>query len=268
MNQAQIGRFIAACRKEQKLTQAQLAEKLNITDRAVSKWENGKSMPDSSIMLELCQILGITVNELLRGEKITMEHLEAATNETLITLKKKDENHLSFNRIISVIFSAALLIAVVTCMVCDVALHGTYTWSLIVLDCTILAWCTIVPLTFAGKRGIPVSLAALTVLILPYLYILGRLIDTPAVFSVGAPISAVSAVYLWLVFALFRRLHGRWLAASGVTCLLAIPFMLGVNIMLSHMIGEPLIDAWDVLSAFLLLVIAGACFGCARGKGK
>lgn len=60
----------------EKLTQMQLAEKLGITDRAVSKWETGKSMPDSSIMLELCEILGITVNELLSGEVITMENYE------------------------------------------------------------------------------------------------------------------------------------------------------------------------------------------------
>lgn len=72
MDQTKIGKFIAKCRKEKKLTQAQLAEKLNITDRAVSKWETGKSIPDSSIMLELCEILGITVNELLSGEEINM----------------------------------------------------------------------------------------------------------------------------------------------------------------------------------------------------
>ena len=69
MNQIDTGKFIAGCRKEKGLTQAQLAEKLNITDRAVSKWETGKCMPDSSIMLELCNILGVTVNELLSGER-------------------------------------------------------------------------------------------------------------------------------------------------------------------------------------------------------
>ena len=76
MNQIEIGKFISKCRKGKKLTQAQLAEKLNITDRAVSKWETGKSMPDSSIMLELCEILGITVNELLSGEEIDIESFE------------------------------------------------------------------------------------------------------------------------------------------------------------------------------------------------
>ena len=69
MEQAMIGKFISACRTEKGLTQMQLAEKLNITNRAVSKWETGKSMPDVSLMLDLCNILDITVNELLSGER-------------------------------------------------------------------------------------------------------------------------------------------------------------------------------------------------------
>lgn len=73
MNQTKIGFFIAECRKEQNLTQLQLANKLLVTDRAVSKWERGKGMPDVSIMLDLCEIFGITVNELLCGEKIDMK---------------------------------------------------------------------------------------------------------------------------------------------------------------------------------------------------
>ena len=74
MDQLKIGKFIAECRKQKCLTQIQLAEKLSITDKAVSKWERGVAMPDTSIMLELCDILGISVNELLSGEKIDMEN--------------------------------------------------------------------------------------------------------------------------------------------------------------------------------------------------
>ena len=73
MDQIRIGKFIAECRKKENLTQMQLAEKLSVTDKAVSKWERGISLPDSSIMLELCEILNINVNELLNGEKISME---------------------------------------------------------------------------------------------------------------------------------------------------------------------------------------------------
>ncbi len=91
MNQVKIGKFIAECRKKINLTQMQLAEKLNITDRAVSKWETGKAMPDSSIMLELCDILGISVNELLSGEKISMENNNQKNEQLLLEMAKELE---------------------------------------------------------------------------------------------------------------------------------------------------------------------------------
>lgn len=91
MNQDKIGKFISECRKNKKLTQAQLAEKLNITDRAISKWETGKGMPDSSIMLELCKELGISVNELLSGEMIKMEDYDKKAEENLLELKRNEE---------------------------------------------------------------------------------------------------------------------------------------------------------------------------------
>ena len=91
MNQIKIGKFIAECRKKNNLTQMQLAEKLNITDRAISKWENGKSMPDSSIMLELCNELKISVNELLSGEMIEMKDYNQIAEKNLLEMAKKEE---------------------------------------------------------------------------------------------------------------------------------------------------------------------------------
>lgn len=93
MDQIKIGGFIAERRKAQNLTQAQLAEKLNLTDRAISKWETGKGMPDSSVMLDLCEILGISVNELLKGEKIEMEHYNEEAEKTLLEMRKETEKH-------------------------------------------------------------------------------------------------------------------------------------------------------------------------------
>ena len=91
MNQVKIGKFIAECRKNKKLTQAELAKKLNITDRAISKWETGKGMPDSGIMLDLCNELGITVNELLSGEVIEMDNYNKKAEENLLEMKKQKE---------------------------------------------------------------------------------------------------------------------------------------------------------------------------------
>lgn len=91
MNQEKIGKFIAECRKERGMTQAALAEKLGITDRAVSKWENGKSMPDTSIMLELCSLLEINVNELLSGERLDMNQYKEMAEENLMKLQEQEE---------------------------------------------------------------------------------------------------------------------------------------------------------------------------------
>ena len=91
MNQIKIGKFISENRKKVNLTQFELAEKLCVTDRAVSKWENGKSMPDSSIMLELCEILQISVTELLKGEKVLMEKDNQKDEQLLLDMAKELE---------------------------------------------------------------------------------------------------------------------------------------------------------------------------------
>lgn len=91
MDQMKIGRFIAERRKQCGYTQMQLAEKLNITDRAVSKWETGRSMPDSSIMPELCKLLGITLNDLFNGEVVVMEDYKKKSEELIIEMTKQKE---------------------------------------------------------------------------------------------------------------------------------------------------------------------------------
>ena len=93
MDQVKIGKFISECRKNVGLTQKQLAEKLCITDRAVSKWETGKALPDSAIMLELCLILKITVNDLLSGEVVSMDNYnKELENKLLEMVKQKEES--------------------------------------------------------------------------------------------------------------------------------------------------------------------------------
>lgn len=92
MDQIKIGAFIAECRKKENLTQMQLAEKLNITDRAISKWERGKSLPDSAIMLPLCEILKISVNDLLSGEIIQMEKYNEESEKILLEMVKQKED--------------------------------------------------------------------------------------------------------------------------------------------------------------------------------
>lgn len=91
MNLNKIGRFISQCRKNKKLTQEQLAEKLGISDRAVSKWERGLCLPNASIMILLCEILGINVNELLSGEMLNNKNYEKKAEENLLEMAQMEE---------------------------------------------------------------------------------------------------------------------------------------------------------------------------------
>lgn len=91
MDQLKIGSFIAERRKAQNLTQMQLAEKLNITDRAVSKWETGRSLPDASLMTELCEILNITLIDLFSGEVVTMGDYNKELEKKLLEMTKQKE---------------------------------------------------------------------------------------------------------------------------------------------------------------------------------
>lgn len=90
MDLNKIGEFISTRRKLKKLTQEQLAEKLNISDRAVSKWERGICLPDASIMIKLCKILDINVNELLSGEKIDMKDYKDKNEKLLLEIAEQE----------------------------------------------------------------------------------------------------------------------------------------------------------------------------------
>jgi len=117
MDQIKIGKFIAERRKRANLTQMQLAEKLNITDRAVSKWETGRSLPDSSVMLELCGILGITVNDLLSGEVVAVdnynEELENKLFEIIKEKEKSDKRLLTLEWVIGGLSIITLLVPII-----------------------------------------------------------------------------------------------------------------------------------------------------------
>ena len=125
MEQKRIGSFIAALRKEQGLTQSQLAEKLHISDRTISKWERGVGIPDASLMLPLCSELQISVNELLTGEKIPSENIVSGGEEIvmeLLTQYKRKMNRIVIAMVVLFYFAATL----VAFVLCNRLVTGTY----------------------------------------------------------------------------------------------------------------------------------------------
>lgn len=155
MDQIKIGRFIAECRKSKGLTQVQLAEKLMITDKAISKWERGITMPDTSIMLSLCSLLGIRVDELLSGEKIDMESSDKKNEQLLLEMAKEMERK---NKTIWTSMWVIMIISIsvlLGCIFIAAFLIPEGIWQLV----TILGACVIflIPCLYAVKLEVSVG---------------------------------------------------------------------------------------------------------------
>lgn len=117
MNQEKIGKFIAECRKNKKLTQSELAEKLGVTDRSVSNWENGKNMPDLTLFKPLCNELDISLNDLMSGEKVEEKEYQEKLEENIINTinytNKKIENKNNFIGLTLIVFGVLISITAV-----------------------------------------------------------------------------------------------------------------------------------------------------------
>lgn len=110
VNQEKIGKFIAELRKEKNMTQVDLANKLGITDRAISKWENGRGMPDLSLLLPLCEALEISVNELLSGERLEQDNYQEKLEENIINTIDYSDKKIKKNRKIFAFVLSSILI--------------------------------------------------------------------------------------------------------------------------------------------------------------
>ena len=124
MNLIKIGKFISSKRKEKGITQSELAERLNITDRAISKWENGICLPDASNMIQLCELLGITINDLLTGEVVDMKNNEKKLEENLIKLailkEEKDKYLLNIEIVLGIVIFIFFFVVIIMASLIDV----------------------------------------------------------------------------------------------------------------------------------------------------
>ena len=131
MDQEKIGKFIAELRKEKNMTQEQLAEKLGVTSKSISRWENGKTMPDYTLLEYLCNELDININELLSGEKIKANDYMNKSEENLIKLRKQIDKRKKLLTIISYIFMALIIIAFILNVVLNRIFPDDRHWNII-----------------------------------------------------------------------------------------------------------------------------------------
>lgn len=164
------------------------------------------------------------------------------------------------NKIISILVNSLSFIAILVCIICDLAISSKFTWSIITTSSIMFAWLFLIPIIKLGKKGISISLITLSIFIIPYLYILSIAIKENAIFTIGITMSIISIIYVWCVFWIFKLLQRRTIKAIGFSLLLSIPFYLIVNIILSKIILEPIIDIWDILSMLIIIIFISILF--------
>ncbi len=288
MNNEKIGQFISELRKSKRMTQKDLADKLNITDKAVSKWERGLSCPDISLLSSIADILGVTTGELLDGKKSNdnfdnveidanneeksidnidykeenVNNIEKNINNALQYAEKNTKNRLqSLQNIFAITFSITLLLGIMVCGIVDMAITGTFTWSLFPISSIIFAWLVFFPVIKFRRKGTLISFVMLSIFIIPFLYVLNSIIKTNnMILPVGIRMAIIGVVFLWCIFAIFKILKTRKLLATAISLLTVIPLQFAINFILSRMISEPIIDIWDILNFSIVAILAVVFF--------
>ena len=155
MDQNKIGCFVASLRKEKNLTQAQLAQLVGVTDRAVSKWENGKSLPDYSALASLCKALDISVNELLCGERLTVENNQQKNEQLLLDMTKElqQKNKIIWKNMWIIIFAS--MVGLFACLATAAFLIPEGPWQLVVIVASTVVF--LIPCFYALKLEVSVG---------------------------------------------------------------------------------------------------------------
>lgn len=269
MNNESMADFICEMRKAKNLTQKQLAEQLNITDKAISKWERGMGYPDITMLVPLAEILGVTTNELLNGRKAENTSVtdETPVKAALQYAEKVKKTHSSkAKNIINLILNISFVIAAFVCIICDLAITGSLSWSLYPLASIAYAWLIIEPLFYFKKSKIKISLAALSIFIFPFLFCIQQISNTSGwLLPLAFPIALTGIIGFWLIYLLYTKIKNKWFATS--LCLIIILSITVITNGIANLFtNQPVIGFSELLStvsivaASLILFIIGCVF--------
>lgn len=175
MQQKEIGMQISAARKKLKYTQRELAEKLGVSDKTISKWERGAGYPDISLLLPLCRELGIEVSQLLGDEETDTQkqgNEKNLKNLADYAVLKVKENRERIQRWIWIMLSALAVLSIGICLLCNYVLEGAISWAWIAAVSVIYGWMILTALLMSHRYLIEKTMLVGMVMLFPYLYCL------------------------------------------------------------------------------------------------
>lgn len=157
---------------------------------------------------------------------------------------------------IAISFSMLMLLGILACVICDMAISGTFTWSLYPISSIIFAWLVFIPLIKLKKKGMLWSLAIFSILLIPFIYVVSEIACNNLIMPIGSRISFASVIYLWCGYLIFRKLKTHKMIAAAVLLILTMLLCIAINIILANVLSIPLFDIWDILSFAVIIVIA------------
>lgn len=243
MDNEKMAQFIVKLRKANGLTQKELAGRLGVTDKAVSKWERALSCPDITLLPRLSEILGVTVSELLNGEREAEPAPKAEVLvETTIQYADTITKHRTRNvrKASAAAVSVFLLLEMIVCAICNAAVSGRMTWAWFPIASSIFAWLVVMPVLLWGRKGAAPSLVMLSASIIPYLAALEGIIGVQGlIVPMGARIAAVSLVYVWAAFLILAKTRLPRYGKLSVLLLLAVPLSVCINLIVDSYVDQP-----------------------------
>ncbi|WP_195986112.1 helix-turn-helix domain-containing protein [Clostridium sp. D33t1_170424_F3] len=268
----QIGLRIMQRRKKLGMTQKQLADRLHVTDKAVSKWERGQGYPDIKTIPVLAKELGVSMNELLSGEpeeqpapeteRVVQNALEYA--DQVVKKKKRITAEL-----VMTVMTSVFLLAMLVCGICDYALNANLTWSVFPISSIAFVWLVLAPLVWCKKNRVAKAMLSLTVWIVPFLWIIE--VNSPVtgwLLPMGVPASVLGLAYLWALCWLFCYTKwNRWSCAS-IAMLLMPALDFGLDLVVARALGTPMEWVQNLLSVLVGLLVAAVLFSIGKRKTK
>lgn len=242
MKQDEIGKQIVIARKKLNYTQRQVADKIGVSDKTVSKWERGVGCPDISLLLPLCEVLCIDVSQLLGKQKeASLNPEQQNVKQTVEYAKLKIvENQSKVKRFLFYSLLGLSSIALCICLLVDYVLSATFTWSIITTSSLLYAMAILGVMLLTKKYWIQKTLLCASLLLLPFLYIIAMQpnitgIEMHLFRSLATKIGLLSIAEIWIIYVIaFHARISLWYRAALII-LVCVPFQFLVNIIVGDM---------------------------------
>jgi transcriptional regulator with XRE-family HTH domain len=274
MNNEKFGELISELRKEKSLTQRELADRLHVTDKAVSKWERGKGYPEITLLQSLADVLGVTASELLSGERNTGGNLPLSKADAIVGEAIEYAGQDSRRKLSDLFFtllSFTFLTGAFVSLLCNYLINGKLDWSLYPLGALIMTWLILAPWFLFRKHKAIFSLSALLVCVFPFLFLVEYLSPVKGWIPLAMPIVLLSIIPMYIITILwtYTKINRLYLGALA-SFLFGVVVNLGTNAIVQNFLSEKgrNISVPITAASFALLTIVLVFFGWKRRRAS